>query len=49
MKVLVLSFKKIDVKPLISVILPFNISVEAFIRAGEHRPNDIKIQINEIN
>jgi|TARA_B100001964_G_scaffold245730_1_gene335296 D-xylulose reductase len=49
MKVLVLSLKKIHVKPLISVTFPFNMSVEAFIRAAEHRPNDIKIQINEIN
>ena len=44
-----LSLKKIDVKPLISDTLPFKMSVEAFIRAAEHRPNDIKIQINEIN
>jgi len=36
---------KIDVKPLISATYPFNASVEAFERADEGRPQDVKIQI----
>ncbi|SKA27929.1 NAD(P)-dependent alcohol dehydrogenase [Consotaella salsifontis] len=36
---------KIDVKPLISETYPFEKSIEAFERAAEHRPSDVKIQI----
>ena len=43
-----ISSKKIDVCPLITNTFPFNQSIEAFERAAEHRPQDIKIQINNI-
>ncbi|MEF2071677.1 NAD(P)-dependent alcohol dehydrogenase [Consotaella aegiceratis] len=36
---------KIDVKALISETYPFERSIEAFERAAEHRPQDVKIQI----
>ncbi len=36
---------KVDLKPLISATLPFDRSVEAFERAAEGRPADIKLQI----
>lgn len=35
----------IDLKPLISATYPFNRSIEAFERAAEGRPSDIKLQI----
>ena len=35
----------IDLKPLISETFPFSRSVEAFERAAEGRPSDIKLQI----
>lgn len=37
---------KVDLKPLISATLPFARSVEAFDRAVEARPSDVKIQIS---
>jgi D-xylulose reductase len=37
---------KVDLKPLISATLPFARSVEAFDRAVEARPTDVKIQIS---
>ena len=40
-----LSSGKIDVKPLISRTYPFEQSIDAFQRAAEHRPEDVKIQI----
>ncbi len=36
---------KVDLKPLISETLPFDRSVEAFERAAEGRPTDVKLQI----
>lgn len=36
---------KVDLKPLISATLPFDRSVEAFERAAEGRPTDVKLQI----
>jgi D-xylulose reductase len=36
---------KIDLKPLISDSFPFEKSIEAFTRAAEQRPTDVKIQI----
>jgi D-xylulose reductase len=36
---------KVDLKPLISETFPFERSVEAFERAAEGRPNDVKLQI----
>ncbi|MFV0333243.1 MAG: NAD(P)-dependent alcohol dehydrogenase [Tropicimonas sp.] len=36
---------KVDLKPLISATLPFERSIEAFDRAVEARPTDVKIQI----
>lgn len=36
---------KVDLKPLISATLPFERSVEAFERAAEGRPTDVKLQI----
>ena len=36
---------KVDLKPLISATLPFDRSVEAFERAAEGRPADVKLQI----
>lgn len=36
---------KVDLKPLISDTLPFDRSVEAFERAAEGRPTDVKLQI----
>ncbi len=36
---------KVDLRPLISATLPFDQSVEAFDRAVEARPTDVKIQI----
>jgi D-xylulose reductase len=36
---------KVDLRPLISATLPFERSVEAFERAAEARPADVKIQI----
>jgi len=35
----------VDLKPLISETLPFDRSVEAFERAAEGRPTDVKLQI----
>ena len=35
----------IDLKPLISATFPFNQSIEAFERAAEGRPTDVKLQI----
>lgn len=40
-----LSSGKIDVKPLITKTFNFDQSVEAFVRAAEHRPTDVKLQI----
>jgi D-xylulose reductase len=37
---------KVDLKPLISATLPFDQSVEAFDRAVEARPTDVRIQIS---
>lgn len=36
---------KVDLKPLISETFPFERSIEAFERAAEGRPNDVKLQI----
>ena len=36
---------KIDVKPMITHTFKFEESVEAFLRAAEHRPTDVKLQI----
>jgi D-xylulose reductase len=36
---------KIDVKPMITHTFKFEESVEAFERAAEHRPTDVKLQI----
>jgi D-xylulose reductase len=36
---------KIDVKPMITHTFNFEESVEAFERAAEHRPTDVKLQI----
>jgi D-xylulose reductase len=36
---------KVDLKPLITETLPFDRSVEAFARAAEGRPDDVKLQI----
>jgi D-xylulose reductase len=36
---------KVDLKPLISATFPFEKSIEAFDRAVEQRPDDVKIQI----
>ena len=36
---------KIDVKPMITHTFKFEESVEAFMRAAEHRPTDVKLQI----
>jgi D-xylulose reductase len=36
---------KVDLKPLISETFPFDQSVEAFERAAEGRPGDVKLQI----
>ena len=36
---------KIDVKPMITHTFKFDESVEAFERAAEHRPTDVKLQI----
>jgi D-xylulose reductase len=36
---------KIDVKPMITQTFKFEESVEAFKRAAEHRPTDVKLQI----
>ena len=36
---------KVDLKPLISVTIPFDESIAAFDRAVEARPTDVKIQI----
>jgi len=41
-----ISSGKVDLKPLISVTYPFEDSIEAFDRAVEARPNDVKIQIS---
>ncbi len=35
----------IDLKPLISATFPFSQSIEAFERAAEGRPTDVKLQI----
>ena len=40
-----LDSKKINVKPLITKTFKFKESIEAFERAAQHRPNDIKLQI----
>ena len=36
---------KINIKPLITETFSFDESIEAFVRAAEHRPTDIKLQI----
>ena len=36
---------KVDLKPLISQTYPFERSIEAFERAAEGRPGDVKLQI----
>ena len=36
---------KIDVKPLISASYPFDKSIEAFERAAQQNPSDVKVQI----
>ena len=36
---------KIDVKPMITHTFKFEESVEAFMRAAEHRSTDVKLQI----
>ena len=43
-----LATNKIDVKPLMTDTIPFKESVGAFKKASEHRPNDVKLQINNI-
>ncbi len=40
---------KVDLKPLISETFPFEKSVEAFDRAVEARPSDVKLQIKVAN
>ncbi len=36
---------KVDLKPLVTETFPFDRSVEAFERAAEGRPGDVKLQI----
>jgi D-xylulose reductase len=36
---------KVDLKPLISATFPFDESVQAFERAAEGRPADVKLQV----